>query len=398
MTKYFLKVSLIIFSLIYLCACENLGPAAPEENTLLDGPLEGLSAEENLRFLKGDNAFAEVFTVEKGLGPIFVANQCASCHAGDGKGTPFVSFIRFGQSDSTGNKFLDQGAPQLQHKAIAGHQPEKLPSNAPFTNLIAPAVTGLGFIDALSDDAILANADPDDLDGDGISGRAHFNTIPNYVSLRPNSIERNGKYITRFGKKAGAYDLLHQSAAAYNQDMGITSLYENIDTKTGLEIDPEISTQALNDVVFYLKTLKAPLRRNSDDKNVKEGENIFMQSQCASCHTPSFTTGFSSIEAISNKEFSPYSDLLLHDMGPGLNDGYTEGFALAAEWRTPMLWGLGLSKDAQGGTYHLLHDGRANSIESAIMWHGGEAQNAKQNFTKLSSNDKQKLIAFLESL
>ena len=393
-----MKIYFLLLLFVTAWSCSKFGPETPEESALLDGPISGLSTSENLQFLRGDNAFAEVFTIAKGLGPLFVANQCSSCHAGDGKGTPFVQFTRFGQGDTLGNAFLSQGAPQLQHKAIPGFEPETLPDDAPFTNLIAPAVTGLGFIDALSDASILANADPFDENGDGISGRVHWNNVPDYVQLRANSISQNGKYITRFGKKAGAYDLLHQTAAAYNQDMGITTIYENIDTHSGLEIDPELSTQVLNDVVFYLKTLKAPIQRNVDKSEVKSGLDIFTAIDCAKCHTPSFTTQSSSIAALSEVQFFPFSDLLLHDMGPGLDDGYTEGFAETAEWRTPMLWGLGLSKDAQGNEYHLLHDGRAKSIEEAILWHGGEAEKSKNYYIELTKNQKSDLIQFLESL
>lgn len=374
-------------------------PPAPEENELLDGPVEGLTHAEQNQFLKGDEAFSgEVFTVEKGLGPLFIANQCASCHAGDGKGNPFVGFSRYGQSDTNGNQFLNLGGPQLQHKAIPGYQPEQLPSGATSTYLVAPAVTGLGFIDAVSDADIIALSDPYDSDGDGISGVPNWNYIPDYVSLRPNSINQNGKYICRFGKKSAAYDLLHQTSAAYNEDMGITSIFEPIDTYSGVEIDPEINTQTIHNVVFYLKTLKAPLRRDINNPDVIAGEQLFDQIECAKCHVPTLQTGYSPIESISNKTFHPYTDLLLHDMGPVLDDQYTEGFALTSEWKTPALWGLGLSKDAQGGSYFLLHDGRANSIEEAIGFHGGEAQQSNDKYNALSESEKQQVIQFLESL
>ena len=390
--------SIVFLVVVFAVSCEKTMPPAPDESELLDGPMEGLSTEEQAQFLKGDEAFGEVFTIEKGLGPIFVANQCASCHAGDGKGTPFVRFTRFGQPDTLGNQFLALGGPQLQHKAIPGYQPEQLPAGATTTDLIAPAVSGLGFLDAVSDADLIALSDPNDADGDGISGRPHWNTIPSYVSLRPNSVSQNGRYISRFGKKAAAYDLLHQTSGAYNQDMGVTSLFEPIDPYSGLEVDPEVSTQTVHDVVFYLKTLKAPIQRNQDDPDVLAGKQIFSDIQCASCHTPTLNTGFSPISALSNKEFHPYTDLLLHDMGPGLDDGYTEGYALTSEWRTPALWGIGLSKDAQGGSYFLLHDGRAMSIEEAILLHGGEAQQSRDNYNQLSEAEKEQLIKFLESL
>jgi len=391
---------IMVLSVITI-ACEELLPPAPEENELLDGPVEGLSTAEQRQFLAGDIAFNdEVFTAESGLGPVFVANSCGSCHPGDGKGHPFIRFTRFGQSDSTGNPFATFGdrRNQLQHKAIPGFEPEKLPAGAPFSNFLAPAVTGLGFLDAVPDSDLLALADPNDADGDGISGRPHFNYVPDYVELRPNSISRDGKYIHRFGKKALTYDLLQQTADAYNQDMGIVSLFEPIDPFSGLEQDPEVSTQTVNDVVFYLKTLKAPIPRNQDDPDVIAGKQIFTQISCSSCHTPTLKTGFSPIEAISNKVFHPYTDLLLHDMGPELDDGYTEGFATTSEWRTPPLWGLGLSENSQGGSMFLLHDGRATSIDEAIRMHGGEAENSRNLYMELSEDEKDQLIEFLESL
>jgi CxxC motif-containing protein (DUF1111 family) len=286
----------------------------------------------------------------------------------------------------------------LQNKALPGHTPETLPSGATFTTLIAPAVTGLGYLDAVPDADLIALSDPNDLDGDGISGRPHWNNIPAFVTLRPESVSSNGKYISRFGKKGNAYDLLQQTSEAYNQDMGITSIYQPIDTYSGKEIDPELSTNALNDVVFYLKTLKAPIQRNQDDADVQLGRLLFDDVDCRKCHTPSMTTGYSKIEVLSFKEFHPYTDLLLHDMGPQLDDNYTEGFATTSEWKTPALWGLGLSKDTQGGSYFLMHDGRAHSLEEAILLHGGEATNSREKYKLLSDTEKSNLLKFLESL
>ncbi len=396
-----MKVLIIIyctFTIFLIGSCESLAPPAPKENELLDGPMEGLTTGQQIQFLKGDIAFGDVFTIEKGLGPIFNANQCSSCHPGDGKGFPFVRFTRFGQFDITGNKFLDQGGPQLQNKAIPGYVPEELPIGATSSDLIAPAVTGLGFLDAVSDADLIALADPNDSNTDGISGRPHWNDIPSYAILRPNSIMLDGKYISRFGKKSAAYDLLHQTANAYNQDMGITSDFEPFDTHSGLETDPEIETQTVNDVVQYLRTLKAPIPRDVNNNDVLAGKQIFSQIQCAACHIPTLKTGYSSIDALSNKEFHPFTDLLLHDMGPELDDNYTEGYALTSEWKTPALWGLGLSKDSQGGSYFLLHDGRAMSIEEAILFHGGEAEKSKNKYLNLSESEKNQLIKFLESL
>jgi CxxC motif-containing protein (DUF1111 family) len=290
------------------------------------------------------------------------------------------------------------GGPQLQNRAIPGFVPEQLPIGAASANFMPPANTGLGFLDAVPDATLLSLADPDDTDGDGISGRPNWVHAPVYATLRQNSIERNGKYIGRFGKKGATYDLLQQTATAYNQDIGITSAYEPVDTYSGQPLDPEISNQTVLDVVFYLKTLKAPIQRNQNNPEVMSGKNIFVTTGCAKCHTPQLTTGLSAIVPLSNRQFSAYTDLLLHDMGSGLNDGYTEGTALPQEWKTPALWGLGLSKQSQGGQYFLLHDGRAKSIQEAILLHGGEGLHSKEKYQQLTDTDKQKLLAFLESL
>ena len=375
-------------------------PQAAGEDELLDGPVDGLTGEQHAQFLKGDVAFNDdVFTKETGLGPLFVATSCGTCHAGDGKGHPFTTLIRFGQSDTTnGNQFLQFGGPQLQQRAIPGFLPEQIPAGATHAAFTPPANTGLGFLDAVPDATILALSDPNDADGDGISGRPNWIHPPTYISLRLNSIAQNGKYIARFGKKAAAYDLLQQTANAYNQDMGITSSYEPKDTYTGQPIDAEVIKQTVLNVVFYLKTLKEPIQRNQDDADVVSGKQIFTTTGCYKCHTPTLQTGYSPIAPLSNKIIHPYSDLLLHDMGNELNDGYTEGTALPQEWRTPPLWGLGLSKKSQGGEYFLLHDGRAKSIEQAIDIHGGEGSKSKNNFQQLSATDKVKLVKFLESL
>ena len=374
-------------------------PSTPKEEDLLDGPLEGLTAEEAHQFLLGDVAFNdEVFTAQNGLGPIFVANSCGSCHAGDGKGHPFTSLTRFGQTDSSGNKYLVNGGPQLQNRAIPGYVPETIPNGASFSKVLPPANTGLGFLDAVSDADLLAMADPNDTDGDGISGMPNWIALPTYCQIRKNTISQGGKYIGRFGKKGAAYDLLQQTANAYNQDMGVTSTYEPYDTYSKLEVDPEVSNTTVNNVVFYLKTLKAPMQRNTNDAEVQAGKNLFVSTGCDKCHKPELKTAESSVAGLSNKTFYPYTDLLLHDMGSSLDDNYTEGSAKTSEWKTPALWGLGLSKNSQGGTYYLMHDGRANSIEAAISLHGGEGQKSNTNFQNLSQTDKQKLIKFLESL
>jgi len=380
-------------------SCNKLMPDTPADDQILDGPIDGLMPEQKKIFLRGDKAFNDdIFSVSNGLGPMFVATSCGSCHAGDGKGHPFTTLTRFGQSDTSGNQFLHLGGPQLQQRAIPGFQPEQIPAGATFSKFTPPANTGLGLLEAVPDATILGLADENDTNGDGISGRPNWINIPSYCLLRSGTVERYGKYIGRFGKKAAVYDLQQQTANAYNQDMGINSSYEAYNTYSGLEVDPEVTNQTVLDVIFYLQTLKAPVQRNQNDAEVLAGKQIFSNISCNKCHAPQLQTGLSSIAALSNKTFFPYTDLLLHDMGPALNDGYTEGAALPAEWRTPPLWGLGLSKNSQGGQVFLMHDGRARSIEEAILLHGGEAAQSKNSFHQLSPEDKTKIIKFLESL
>ncbi len=383
---------------IYI-SCSKILPKLPKDDEILDGPIAGLTTEQNKMFLRGDVAFNDdIFKQENGLGPLFVANSCGTCHAGDGKGHPFTTLTRFGQSDTLGNAFLHMGGPQLQNRGIIGFQPEQIPAGAAFSSFTPPANTGLGFFEAVTDATLLSNADENDVNGDGISGRPNWIRLAGYSLARQGTIIRNGKYIGRFGKKAGVYDLLQQTVNAYNQDMGINSTYEHYNTYNGQEADPEVSNQTVQDVVFYLQTLKAPIQRSQNDPDVQAGKSLFVSISCGKCHIPEMKTGNFPIAAISNKTFFPFTDLLLHDMGPGLNDGYTEGTALTAEWRTPALWGLGLSQNSQGGQFFLMHDGRAKSIEEAISMHGGEALQSKESFQQLNDNQKAQLLKFLNSL
>jgi CxxC motif-containing protein (DUF1111 family) len=401
------KLAIISLCCLLAISCKKIFPSAPAEEEILDGPLEGLTAEQKSQFLAGDVAFNdEVFTAETGLGPYFVATSCGSCHAGDGKGHPFTTLTRFGQPDSTGNTWLLQGGPQLQNRAIPGHTPEQLPAGAPSSRFTPPANTGLGYLAALTDDQILANADKQDSDGDGISGVPNYIAPPAYFEPKWFHSARNGKYIGRFGKKAAAIDLLQQTVNAYNQDMGITSeysmdepaIYNATNEQPDNAPDPEVSKATINNVVFYLRGLKVPVQRNAADPDVIAGKNLFIATGCGKCHTPQWTTPVSDIAALSNKTFYPYTDLLMHDMGQALDDGYTEGSAKTSEWKTPALWGLGLSMNSQGGQYYLMHDGRAHTIHDAISLHGGEAEQVKNKYLQLNETDRSKLIKFLESL
>jgi len=294
-SRYFIFLSLLaVISLFYTCA--RLEPSLPADNELLDGPVEGLSFEQNRQFLAGDVAFNdEIFTSQTGLGSVFVATSCGSCHAGDGKGTPFTTLTRFGQIDTTGNQFLHLGGPQLQNRALPGFTPEQLPQGATFSKFTPPANTGLGYLELVSDADILAMTDPTDANGDGISGVPNYNYLPSFIQPFTNAIPQGGKYIHRFGKKASAYNLLHQTVNAYNQDIGITSTFNPKDVYSGNNIDPEVSDQTIHNVVFYLQTLKVPIQRNSNDAEVIKGKNLFTQIQCSICHYTMLKIGVSNI-------------------------------------------------------------------------------------------------------
>lgn len=286
----------------------------------------------------------------------------------------------------------------MQQRAIIGYTAEQLPPNTVRSTLLAPAVTGLGFIEAIAESTIIALEDPTDADADGISGVASRVNAPAYAIADLPQQARISPQLGRFGRKAGAVSLLHQTANAYNQDIGITTVFEPVDVYTHREIDPEILASTVHDVVFYLRTLRVPDRRNAADPVVKQGEQVFRAIGCVSCHVAQLQTGEASLPYLSNKTIFPYSDLLLHNMGPELDDGYTEGSALSSEWRTTPLWGLGLSAGSQGGNLFLLHDGRARSIPAAIEFHGGEGAISRGNYRALSDAEKRALLKFLESL
>jgi CxxC motif-containing protein (DUF1111 family) len=397
---------IFLFSLII--GCQNLLPPEREEEEILGDAIPELTSEQLRVHMEGDAKFEQIFGVEDGLGPIFVSISCESCHAGDGKGHPFVTLTRFGRYN--GNEWdpmTDHGGPQLQERAIAGYPGEIIPSEATgVTRLMAPSVSGLGYIEAVPDSTILALSDPNDSDGDGISGVPNYTIPPPYFVPSPSHIPNNGRYIGRFGKKAGAIVLLQQVAMAYHEDMGITTEFLPNDifnvqsgNNTGDQVpDPEISTRTLNNVVFYVRTLKIPPRRNEEDGDVLAGEIIFDQIGCGKCHVSTMMTGQSDIEALSHKEIHPYTDMLLHDMGNGLDDGYTEGTALTSEWRTAPLWGIGLSENSQGGSAFFLHDGRASTLVEAIFYHGGEALDSREAFYNMDPAKQHQLVAFLESL
>jgi CxxC motif-containing protein (DUF1111 family) len=338
---------------------------------------------------------------------------------GDGKGHPSFNLTRFGRVTAGGfDPMRSAGGPQVQNRAILNYIAEVVPPGvtgvAQFT---APSVTGLGLLEAVEDATLLALADPDDADGDGISGRVQLIAESEFIAevarlellLEAGEPGRNlpinGRYIGRFGKKASAINLLHQAVTAYREDMGLTTdliLEDPINPQVGNFAgddvpDPEIPSSTVSNVVFYLKTLRPPPQRGADSPDVLAGEAVFAQAGCARCHAPSLTTGPSRIAALDRVQFHPYTDLLLHDMGPELDDGYTEGIALTSEWRTAPLWGIGLAERAQGGSAFYLHDGRARSLREAIELHGGEGSASRTAFRALAASDQELLLAFLRS-
>lgn len=259
---------------------------------------------------------------------------------------------------------------------------------------MAPPVFGVGLLQNIPEVTILGFADENDSNGDGISGR------PNYV-YNP---QTGRTELGRFGLKANVSTLAIQVASAFNHDMGITNYIVPVESCAGqpqadnLQDDPELPDSILNYVTFYVETLAVPARRNVTDPDVKSGSALFKQVNCSGCHKPVIQTGANlTVAALNNQRIQPFTDLLLHDMGEGLADGRPDYKATGREWRTAPLWGIGLFQKTNGTPFYL-HDGRARTIEEAILWHGGEAENSKNNFMNLPSADRNKLIKFIQSL
>jgi CxxC motif-containing protein (DUF1111 family) len=403
--KSTIVIGMIVVAIMAFTACSKLFPSMINPSIGICGPVS-LTSEQTVLFSAGNDEFFANRTAATGLGPYFVATGCGSCHSSDNRGHPFTILTRFGQSDTLGNTFLAEGAPQLGTFCLPSYTPEQIPPGATSTRLIAPITAGVGFLEAVPDSEILALAAANQNNPDGVRGHPNWDTIPSFAAILNGSFPRaDGKWICRFGRKAAVYDLLQQVANAYSRDLGVTSTYmpynpfNYLDQTGGAPAGPpEVDNTTLNSVVFYCRCLAAPTQRNSTDSIVQYGGTIFTQIGCATCHQPTLTTGYSPIAALSYQTFSPFTDLLVHDMGPGLDDGYTEGTAETSEWRTAPLWGLGLAPNVQGGNTYLLHDGRAHSIEQAIEMHGGEAAASKGRFANLSASDKAALITFLKSL
>ena len=395
-------------TLVALCAgvaaaCSDLLTSAPSDADLFDAPLEGLTTEEQAAFVRGDVEFGRRFSPASGLGPIFNNVSCASCHSGDGRGRPENVLHRIG---SAADGFLAQlGGPQIQDKATSGAEAERIPSGVAVSLRLPPPVFGVGLIEAVADATIIALADPDDANGDGISGRVNWVTAAGYVpSSEPGS--GSGLRVGRFGRKAQTSSLFQQTVEAYHQDIGVTSEFrptENRNPMSAVPIeaadlapDPEIPTSTVQAVVHYIRAL-APPAPGAQTAARAEGEALFRSVGCASCHTPTLTTGAHPLAALARKSVTLYSDLLLHDMGDALADNRPDGSATGREWRTTPLWGLRLMRQFLNGDAFLMHDGRARTVEAAILLHGGEGTAARTRFSALSAAQRAALLDFVES-
>jgi CxxC motif-containing protein (DUF1111 family) len=384
-------------------ACDHLATEAPPDGDVFDGPVEGLTAAELAAFARGDAEFERRFAPSTGLGPIFNNASCAACHSGDGRGFLDNALQRIG---SEGDDFLrGVGGPQIQDKAIPGAEAERVPPGVAVSVRLPPPVFGVGLIEAIPEGAILALADPDDRDGDGISGRPNWVTSAGWV---PHSESGGGAgpRLGRFGRKAQISSLFQQVVEAYLQDVGITSEFlptENGNPLSSVPVeavdrvpDPEVSASTVQAVTHYIRAL-APPAPGIENEQRQQGRAIFAQIGCSRCHTPTFQTGQSVLPALSNQSMELYSDLLLHDMGDELADNRPDGLATGREWRTAPLWGLRLMRQFLNGQTLLLHDGRARSVEDAILLHGGEARAIRDAFAALTPAQKRALVDFVES-
>ena len=414
-------------------------------------PFKNLDSKRRRIFVFGDHLFntkwveapSSVSTLD-GLGPLFNRSSCAGCHVRDGRGRPplphetlmLSKLVRLsipGEDNHGGplphpiygGQFQEQGilgvAAEGKTRIVWQEESGQFADGTPyqvrrpsyeFTDLaygplgddilfsprVAPAVFGLGLLENIPEETILKNADSKDLDGDGISGR------PNYVW----DAQKQTKGLGRFGWKANQPTLKQQNAGAFNGDIGLTTtLFPDVSCSEGqtdcnqetrFGDQPEVSDEFLEKLTTYVSLLAVPARRNLEGPQEQLGERLFNQAQCVSCHIPRQVTGTASAHAEhNNKVIYPYTDLLVHDMGEGLADHRPDFEANGREWRTPPLWGIGLVKIVNKHTF-FLHDGRARNLMEAILWHGGEAQAAKEFVLGLPQEKREALVAFLESL
>jgi len=414
-------------------------------------PFPALDPAGRAAFQTGRALFQQVWTVGPsevrpdldGLGPLFNRQSCVACHAKNGRGEPpegdgdamRSSLLRLsvpgGPPGSAprphpayGDQFNPDGIPGVPGEGKAtlvwSEQPERLadgtviPLRAPALRLsglaygpidpgtltsvrMAPPLVGLGLLEAVPEAALLALADPDDRDGDGVRGR------PNLVW----DAARGGFAIGRFGLKANQPSLRQQNAGAFDGDLGLTSSLFPDHGCTPVQAAcrtaaskpaPELSDEQLDAVTLYTRALAVPARRGADDPLVRIGEGLFAAAGCAACHTPTLRAGpLPDLPGSAERDIHPYTDLLLHDLGEGLADGRPDFQATGRQWRTPPLWGLGLTAVVTDHPTYL-HDGRARTVLEAILWHGGEAEPAREAVRRMPSLNRTALLAFLNSL
>jgi CxxC motif-containing protein (DUF1111 family) len=386
-----------VFILVFAQWRINSQPLSAADSENLTNPLPDLTPQETAHFMAGLEDFLEVETVEDGLGPVFNGKSCAECHAvpSVGGSEPNVGVARETRIGRLFNKVFDpldgsvsvnRGGGLLQQRAInlpgCHLKGEVVPPEATFVSLrISTPLFGTGLIEAILDATILANQSN--------GGR------PNYV-FNPDT---GGTELGRFGWKAQVATLHQFAGDAYLNEMGITNPsfpHENlpqgepIPSGCDTVADPEDDGSGVTAFTNFMRFL-APAPRRPVTVQVQLGEQVFSQIGCASCHVPTMTTGPNSVAALSNQRVNLFSDLLLHAMGAGLADGIEQGRAKGDEFRTAPLWGLS-RRD------RFMHDGGSNTIEKAILRHGGEAQNARDRFGGLSPADHDALLAFLDSL
>ena len=424
-------------------------------------PSANLPDDERTRFVIGNSFFKRNWveapastTARDGLGPHFLARSCGGCHLFDGRGEPppwrkglsdeqpLALLIRlslpgtdahggpkheavYGDQFNTaaiqnvkpegevamrwkpltgrfadGTRYtLQQPRYELRNLAYGPMDPQTLMSPR-----IAPQLIGVGLLESIAEKDIVANA-------------ASQAALPGPIKGQPNRVWdafAGREMLGRFGWKANVATLAHQTAGAFHGDIGITSRYFPAETCTPTQKDclaapngshdgqPEIDDETLEQVVFYQATLAPPARRNAREPQVLQGQQLFAQAQCTACHRPSYTTAEGPFPRLTSKALQgqtiwPYTDLLLHDMGDALADGRPDFLANGRQWKTPPLWGLGLIKDVNGHT-RLLHDGRANGVLEAILWHGGEAEASQQQVLQMKKPERDALVKFVESL
>ena len=413
-------------------------------------PAANLDVQRRAEFFIGNAFFNSAWIVapasagaRDGLGPLFNARSCDACHNNDGRGRPpehtgerLISLViqfatptpgdnneprndpRYG---SNLNPFAIGGVPaegtvHIDHEEINGKFADgepytllaptytfeelaygELTHDTQFSPRVAPSVFGSGLLEAVTDAQILELSDPNDANGDGISGRP--NRVWNHQTKQV--------VMGRFGWKLNQPDIAHQTAGAFSSEIGMSTALRPEQNCTEVQAaclaaptggEPEISDEIFNHIVRYEQTLGVPARRHLDAPEVKQGARLFLDAGCAACHRPTFVTGeVKDAPWISKQKIHPFTDLLLHDMGPALADGRADFEADGSEWRTPPLWGLGLQQKVNGHT-RLLHDGRARDVSEAILWHGGEGEKSQQAFVKMSKSERAALLAFIDSM